>query len=199
MAICPNCKNTIIDADARYCSKCGSPLEVKMASVASTEKKKKKLRLFILLVPLQIGIAVAAFFFMGGGCSTVKGSLVSIGKPLGDFTFTPAQCRSGQRMQFFGAVLLGKGPADGAVVAMIDQVKGKLVKVEIPGSCKPPDYEVCNEVIIDPRQCSRYDVTVNRTSVMVNNIVLIEGRINVDCAFPGGGSVKGDITFERCY
>jgi hypothetical protein len=101
-------------------------------------------------------------------------------------------------MQFFGAVLLGKRPTDGAVVAMINQVKGKLVKVEIPGSCKPPDYEVCDEMIVEQRQCSRYDVTVNRTSVMVNNIVLIEGRINVDCTFPGGGSVKGELIFERC-
>jgi len=198
MAVCPNCKNTIIDPDGRYCSKCGSPLEIKTASAATTETKKKKFRVLLLLVPLQIGIAVGAFFLVGGGCSSVSGSLVSTGKPLGNFTFTPAQCRSGQRMQFFGAVLLGKGPTEGAVVAMIDQVKGKLVKVEIPGSCKPPDFEVCEEVIIDTRQCSRYDVIVNRTSVMVNDIVMVEGRVSLDCAFPGGGSVKGELTFERC-
>ena len=198
MAVCPNCKNTIVDPDGRYCSKCGSPLEVKMTAAASTETKKKKFRLFLLLVPLQIGIAVGGFYLVGGGCSSVGGSLVSTGKPLGNFTFSPAQCRSGQRMQFFGAVLLGKGRADGAVVPMIDQVKGKLVKVEIPGSCKPPDYEVCDEVIIDQRHCSTYDVTVNRTSVMVNDIVQVEGSVKLDCTFPGGGAVKGELTFERC-
>jgi len=198
MAVCPNCKNPIVDPDGRYCSKCGSPLEVKRTSVASIETKKKRFRLLLLLVPLQIGIVVGGIYLIGGGCSSVGGSLVSTGRPLGNFTFTPSQCRSVQRMQFFGAVILGRGPADGAVVPMVDPVKGKLVRVEIPGSCKPPDYEVCDEVIIDQRQCTRYDVIVNRTGVMVNNIVLVEGRVNLDCAFPGGGSVKGVLTFERC-
>jgi hypothetical protein len=101
-------------------------------------------------------------------------------------------------MLFFGAGGRGMGPTDGAVVAMIDQVKGKLVKVEIPGSCKPPDYEVCDEVVIDSKYCSRHEVIVNRTSVIVNEIFQVEGLMNLDCAFPGGGSVKGEITFKRC-
>lgn len=198
MDVCPNCNKPIVDPDGRYCSQCGSPLEVRIASAASTKTKKKRFRFLLFFVPLQIAIAAGGFYLVSGGCSSVSGSLVSAGKPLGNFTFTPSQCRSGERMQFFGAVLLGKGPADGAVVAMIDQMKGKLVKVEIPGSCKPPDYEVCDEVIIDARQCSRYDVVVNRTNVVVNEIFQVEGRVNLDCTFPGGGSVKGELTFKRC-
>lgn len=135
---------------------------------------------------------------MSRGCSSVTGTLVARGEPLGTFTFVPKQCRSGQRMNFFGSVILGEGQQDGAVVAIIDPVKGKVVKVEVPGSCLPPDYEKCKEVIIDPQYCSRYDVTVDKIPVMINNIVMVGGRLNLDCAFPGGGTAKGEIKFTRC-
>ena len=70
--------------------------------------------------------------------------------------------------------------------------------MEVPGSCEPPDYEKCKEVIIDPQYCSRYDMKLDRTSIMVNDIVLVEGSLDIECSFPGGGSVSGKLTFDRC-
>ena len=96
------------------------------------------------------------------------------------------------------AALLGEGPDDGAVVAIIDPVRGKLVKVEVPGSCKPPDREVCREVILEQSMCSKFDVTDERTSTEVNDIRLMDGHINIECTFPDDGMVRASLKFENC-
>ncbi len=198
MRECHNCHQQIVDDAALFCSKCGTRLINAPASPGATMAPGKKRKLiWFIAIPMNIAL-IAGSFFMVKGCSSVNGSLVAKGEPLGNFTFVPKQCRSGQRMNFFGSVLLGEGQQDGAVVAIIDPVKGKIIKVEIPGSCEPPDYEKCKEVIIDSKYCSRYDVIVDKIPVMINNIVLTGGRLNLDCVFPGGGTAKGEIAFERC-
>jgi hypothetical protein len=197
MRECHNCHNQLVDDGALYCSKCGTRLVDMPAGPGTAASSKKRKKLGLILIPLNIAIVAGAFFLVKG-CSSVSGTFIAKGEPLGNFTFVPKQCRSGQHMSFFGSVLLGEGPQDGALVAIIDPMKGKMVKVEVPGSCEPPDYEKCKEVIIDPKHCSRYDVIVNKTGIMVNNIVMIDGRVTIDCAFPGGGTAKGDITFDHC-
>lgn len=198
MRQCQVCKHQVIEDDARYCSACGAPLAESAPSAttrtAGTSRKKK---ILFLTIPLNI-LLVAGAFFMMKGCSSVTGTFTAKGEPLGNVTFVPKQCRSGQRMGFFGAVMLGEGQQDGALVAFLDPVKGKVVKVEVPGSCEPPDYEKCKEVIIDPQYCTRYDVKLDRTSIMVNDIVLVKGSLDIDCSFPGGGSASGKLTFDRC-
>jgi len=159
---------------------------------------KKRFRISFLLVPLNIAIVAGVLFMTGKGCSKSEGQFMAEGPPVGDFTVVPKKCRSGQRMNFFGAVLLGEGPDDGAVVAIIDPVRGKLVKVEVPGSCKPPDREVCREVLIEPAHCPKFDVSVTRTSTTVNDIRLLDGHINIECSYPEGGVVKADLKFENC-
>ncbi len=197
MRQCHNCRQQIVDDEALYCSKCGTRLIEIPKSPATAPAARKRKWIWLIAGALNLAL-VAGSIFMVKGCSSVTGTFVAKGEPLGNFTFIPKQCRSGQRMSFFGSVLLGEGPQDGAVVAIMDPVKGKIVKVEVPGSCEPPDYEKCKEVIIDSKYCSRYEVSVNKTGIMVNNIVMIDGRVIVDCTFPGGGMAKGDITFERC-
>lgn len=196
MRQCQNCKHTIVEEGARYCSACGAQLTPAVA-VSQTGAATRKRKILFLAMGLNI-LLVAGAFFMMKGCSSVTGSFTATGEPLGTFTFVPKQCRSGQRLGFFGAVMLGKGQQDGALVAFLDPVKGKVVKVEVPGSCEPPDYEKCKEVIIDPKYCSRYDMKLDRTSIMVNDIVMVEGSLDIECSFPGGGSVSGKLTFDRC-
>lgn len=198
MRQCKTCKHQIIEDDARYCSACGAPLadSVTLPAAKAAAASRKK-RIGLLVIPLNIAL-IAVAFVMVKGCSSVTGSLTAKGEPLGTFTLTPHQCRSGQRLGFFGAVMLGEGQQDGALVAFLDPMKGKVVKVEVPGSCEPPDYEKCREVIIDPQYCSRYDVKLDRTSMMVNDIVLVKGSLDIDCSFPGGGSAKGTLVFNRC-
>ncbi len=197
MKQCHNCRQQVDDDSALYCSKCGTRLMDAPAATGAPAPRKNIKRVIFIALGINL-IMVAGFFVMGKGCSSVTGTLVAKGEPLGSFSFVPKQCRSGQQMNFFGSVLLGDGQQDGAVVAIIDPIKGKIVKVEVPGSCEPPDYEKCKEVIIDPKYCSRYEVNVKRLPVVINEIFMIGGNLNLDCTFPGGGTARGKITFDRC-
>jgi hypothetical protein len=198
MISCPKCGHQPAESGALYCSRCGTALSAGSVTAAALPAAARKKKLWMMLLPLNIVLVTGAVLMAGKGCSSVEGTLVSRGGEMGDFTFVPKQCRSGQRMSFFGSVLLGEGRQDGAVVAILDPVKGKIVKVEVPGSCEPPDYEKCKEVVIDPKHCSVYDMKLERTSIMVNEIVLIKGSLDLDCTFPGGGTAKGSMTFDRC-
>ncbi|MBN1531492.1 MAG: zinc-ribbon domain-containing protein [Spirochaetes bacterium] len=192
MVQCRQCGHENPDGSL-YCNRCGAGLD----APAMRTPKKKPLRVMMFL-PMAILLGVAMYMVVGKGCSSVSGNLVSTGRPLGDFTFTPEQCRSGQRMQFFGVGILGKGQNDGAVLPMIDAARGKLVKIEIPGTCRPPDFEECTEVIVEPKQCSRFAVSIRRTGTEVNDIRLMEGSVELDCSFPEGGTLKGRMEFSRC-
>jgi Fe-S-cluster containining protein len=101
-------------------------------------------------------------------------------------------------MSFFGAILLGSGPTEGGVLVIDDAVQGKLLKVELPGSCQPPDYEVCTVVEVRPAQCRKFDVKLERTSTEVNDIRLIDGHATLDCTFPEGGTLTAGVVFESC-
>lgn len=194
---CMKCGHETTDPDALYCSRCGTKLILQPGSAQSPTGTGKTRKILMMMLPLNI-VLITFAFLMVKGCSSVTGTLVSQGGAMGDFTFTPKECRSGQRLGFFGSVLLGEGQTGGAVVAIFDPLKGKIVKIEVPGSCEPPDYEKCKEVIVDPQYCSTYDVKLDRTSILVNDIVLSEGSLNLDCKYPDGGSVKGSMTFDRC-
>jgi hypothetical protein len=179
-----------------YCSQCGRRVEIVPESPLKPSRKKRSFLLIIILVAVQI--AAFGFFFMGKGCSKTEGNLVSNGEPIGTFTFEPDACRSGQRMQFYGAVILGKDKHAGAVVIIEDPIKGKIVKIEVPGSCQPPDYEKCKEVVIDPAACSVYDMAVKKSMTTVNNIRLIDGHLRLNCGFKEGGSLQANLNFENC-
>jgi hypothetical protein len=195
MKKCASCGNTM-EEKALFCSQCGSRVEIVPESLLKPSRKKRSLIFIIPLVALQI--AIFGYFFLGKGCSKTEGNLVSKGEPVGTFTFTPDACRSGQRMQFYGAVILGKDKHSGAVVVIEDPIKGKIVKIEVPGSCQPPDYEKCKEVIIDPAACNVYDMAVKRTSTVVNDIRLVDGHLRLNCEFKEGGSLQANMTFENC-
>ena len=180
-----------------YCSQCGRRVEIVPESPLKPSRKKWS-RLLIIIVAVLLQGAIFGFFFMGKGCSKAEGNLVSKGEPVGTFTFEPDVCRSGQRMQFYGAVILGKDKHAGAVVVMEDPIKGKIVKIEVPGSCQPPDYEKCKEVIVDPASCDVYDMAVQRTMTTVNDIRLIDGYLRLNCGFKEGGSLQANLKFENC-
>jgi len=205
MATCPTCSHPVLDDD-RFCHQCGAPIQADAkpatASLSATAALEASRRRPAWRVGLTVGLAamvgVFGFVFMGKGCSEVEGAFQAAGPPLGTFTFTPTQCRSGERMQFFGAVLLGEGPTDGGILVGEDPVQGRFVKVEVPGSCKPPDYEVCTEILVKPESCSTFEASVSRTGVQVNDIRVVEGHLKLDCRFPEGGSATAALTFSGC-
>ena len=198
MKTCPRCNHRSSDAGDIYCSRCATRLVDAQEITPGVKSAKRKIPLAFMLVGLNVGLVAAGIMFVGKGCSKAEGSFISIGQPHGDFTIVPKKCKSGQRMNFYGAVLLGEGPDDGAVVAIIDPVRGKLVKVEVPGSCRPPDREVCKEFIIEPSMCAKFDVSVERTGTEVNDIRLLDGHIELECAFKEDGAIRASLKFENC-
>jgi len=197
MKKCASCGNAMQEKDL-YCSQCGHKVEIVPVSPMTPPRKKRPLRIIIIIVAVLLQGGVVGFFLMSKGCSKTEGNLVSKGEPVGIFTFEPNVCRSGQRMQFYGAVMLGKDRHAGAVVVIEDPIKGKMVKIEVPGSCQPPDYEKCKEVVIDPAACNVYDMAVKRTMTTFNNIRLIDGHLRLDCGFKEGGSLQANLNFENC-
>ena len=211
MRTCTRCHGIYPDEDS-FCSKCGSPLSA--ADTGSSgpaearpvgqqgrvaKPRRAPVLVSVLMAIVTLGGGIAAFFIVGGkGCGHVEGSLTSTGRPLGDFTFTPATCRSGQRMSFNGVGLIGNGPTEGGILVIDDVAKGKFLKVEIPGSCRPPDYEVCTEIDIVRENCTVFEVSIRQTSTTVNDIRLVDGHARIDCTFPQGGTAKADLVFENC-
>lgn len=211
MTQCPKCGYDTERADA-FCRKCGADLATgAMPGAAATAggaapvaphaaAARKRGMIFSLIGGVVMMAGFGAFALTSsGGCGKVEGSFVSSGKPIGDFTFTPAQCRTGARMNFYGVVLVGNGPTEGGLLVAIDPAQGKFLKIEVPGSCKPPDYEVCTEIMIKPEQCQNWDVDVSGTGVTINEMRMMKGHARADCAFPEGGSVKVNLDFGGCF
>ncbi len=208
MQYCTHCGRQAED-DARFCGGCGRAFGGAAGSATpagpgggggvpgAAPSRKFRFRWVMLAGPV-IMAGVFIFLFTNKGCSSTEGEFVAKGAPLGDFTFKPKQCRSGQRMNFFGVVLLGDGPTDGGILVIEDAVRGKMLKVEVPGSCKPPDHEVCTEILVEPKHCKVYESSIERTHTEVNDVRLLDGHLRIDCTFPEGGTAKADIRFTGC-
>lgn len=203
MQSCPQCGERL-ESDDVFCSKCGTRVDAQPASAApgpqpirpvKTRKRRSKL---LLLLPIQLAIAGAAAFFVMKGCDKAEGTLVVTSQEHGDFTFTAMRCGSGQRMGFFGVIVAGEGPNDGGILVVEDPVKGKLVRVEVPGSCEPPDLEECTEFTILKDQCSVFKSSVRNTNTTVNDVRLREGYLELDCSLEDGGTARAKIKFEGC-
>lgn len=209
MTYCPKCGDAAQAGDA-FCRKCGASLDGASSAAAASaapgaaptpgaRRRKPAISIAMSAVGLTVFAGMLMVTFGGGSCGRIEGSFVSTGKPIGDFTFTPAQCRTGARMDFYGVVLVGNGPTEGGLLVAIDPAQGTFLKIEMPGSCQPPDYEKCTEIMIKPEQCTKWDVDVGGTGVTINRMRMMQGHANVECAFPEGGTVKTNLDFGRCF
>jgi hypothetical protein len=73
--------------------------------------------------------------FATGGAT---GELVGGGPLVGEFTLKPDKCRSGDPFGFYGVYLGQSGSGDARVKVFEDQIHGKKVVVQVPGSCDGP-------------------------------------------------------------
>jgi hypothetical protein len=155
-----------------------------------------KIRGFILVsVFLSLGVGLFAVGDCGG---STEGSIAVAGGPRGTFTFTPTGCASMQPYGQFGANIHGDDPNDGAVYVTVDHRRGKLVEVEVPGSCRNADGTECTVFELPRDRCSVHDAAVEFNGVVVNDVRLVEGHVHVDCALEDGTTVRGQITFDGC-
>jgi hypothetical protein len=168
------------------------------ATMHSCLNQLKSIMNRLRLLPFALAVWAAVLLLVVHGCNGTGGELVSAGAPLGDFRFEAKACRSGERLGFFGAVLTGERPGEGRLVLIDDAVQGRIVTVEAPGSCQPPDDEACAGITIDPLRCATYDVVIERTSRARDPVARMEGRLRLDCHYPGGGRVRADVEFSGC-
>jgi hypothetical protein len=137
---------------------------------------------FALGVPLLIAGMLGLFFVMTK--TEVSGRLRASG-PLGSWTFAPDDCSSGQREGFGGVVLTAEKDRGVLVRVVQDPVRGKLVVVAAAGR---PNH------VIDAAACSRFDVSVIRTSTSVNDVWAIDGKLALECR-----ELSGAVSFEGCH
>jgi hypothetical protein len=136
-----------------------------------------------LATPLMIAGGVALFFVLGN--SEARGTLM--GAVDGDeFTFVSDSCDSGQRAGFVGVELSEK---DGTRVIRLarDAIRGNLAIVADRGSGPP-------RLIIEGKNCSRFDLEVRDTSTVINDIRVVEGTADLDCE-----GLSGSVEFEGCH
>jgi hypothetical protein len=166
------------------------------AQEATTGRRSRK-GLFLGLglggAGLVTGLVVVILLLGGKGCSWSEGSLSASGPPIGDVTHVPVKCKSGQREGFHGAMLID-GSGKVLIRVVMDPVRGTLVGVQKPGSCRGSQ---CEYVMIGRDTCTVFDVSVENTNTTVNNIRVVEGHARLDCVFKDtGGTVKADLKFK---
>ncbi len=207
MPFCRQCGSETKSTD-KFCAECGTPLSpgtpagavprVPDGSLKTAKGKPVRPALILtgMILPAAAGLAI---FFLGSeGCSSVEGGLVAGGGTIPAFRLDPTQCRSGARRNFFGVILVGKDQHQGGLIVSDDVTRGKFLRVEVPGSCEPPDYEKCNVIDLSASDCSRFKVNVRTTNSTVNDIRLLEGELDIECETASLGKISGGIKFESC-
>ncbi len=142
---------------------------------------------------LAATMAVVAPDALGGMISSglgldaeVSGQFESTNPELGEWTFAPNACRSGEPMGFHG-VLLGAVDDDQHFVRVArDPATGKtVVSAAKPGTDKVAVFDGCE-----------VDSQMHRTNTSVNEVWGMQGSVTIECKDDG---FTGTATFANCY
>lgn len=133
-----------------------------------------------------------------GDCGSAEGRMQVSGSPHGDWTFVPTGCASMAPYGRMGANLHADGHNDGAVYVVADPVHGPAVELEVPGSCRNADGTDCTVFPVPRDECQTFDVHVEPTGTVVNDVRLVEGYVHLDCTLSDGARVQGRIDFDGC-
>lgn len=210
MFYCSTCNAPQKEGGPMFCSSCGNPFseadlsqkavrpaDAKEAQARAQAKSRNMIWLIVLsMVPiLLIGVVLVV---LGKGCSSTEGKMISQGMPFGDFSLVPVKCHNARRQGVFGVTIHAQEPKEGNLFMFVDHDKGTFVKIGVPGTCQPPDYQVCEEKLLDATDCSRYEISVRDTGNSVRNVQLLDGHLKLDCQFREGGTLTADIELSNC-
>jgi hypothetical protein len=138
--------------------------------------------------------SILAILLVGiSGCATTKlqGSFATEGPVLGQKTFQPTSCYSGDREYFFGVDLTSK--VDPMQIRILqDPVKGTFVKV-ITGA-----EGTSSELLFDGVSCKVLRGNLQQTKWRVNDIRDMSGELELDCD-ASGETIRGTIVFHHCH
>jgi hypothetical protein len=131
----------------------------------------------LLLVAGLITLVVHAFTAGVEGSITAKGAL-------GDFTFQPDDCASGQTMGFFGVELTSEHDTKRRIRLMNDELGQPKIAVLVDDQ-KPK--------VLAANQCPGMKLAIVRTNDVTNGVYLVEGAVAADCPL-----FRANVTYERC-
>jgi len=115
-----------------------------------------------------------------------SGEFTASGETLGEWTFKPNHCRSGERDGFFGVWLTNKEDKDHWVKVAKNPTNNQMVvTVKIPNTDKGKVFQ----------ECKVLNGSVVRTNTKVNTIWAVQGKLKIDCK----DEFKGSANFEMCY
>lgn len=152
---------------------------------------------------MKLAWGLVGMLVMLAGCSvfkdgTVAGRVESKGS-MGNWVLESGACFSGQRESFFGAVAQGPEGSGIAIKLVKDGVKGWTAVVNQPDTCKTgAEKSKCMATVLAADQCKTLDVELANTNTTVNNIRVIEGKLDIDCS-SGNDSIKGSLTLTHCH
>ncbi len=138
----------------------------------------------VLIFVASALLAAAPIFFLTS--SDIEGSLRTSGR-LGDVTFIPDHCESGQTLGFFGVELTSESQPGKRIRLLRDALKGSMVTVEAAGTSQPL-------AVLGAADCSQIDVNVRKTNTIVNSIYVVEGQASIECP-----ELAGTIQFGGCH
>ncbi|MCC6622947.1 MAG: hypothetical protein IT385_16935 [Deltaproteobacteria bacterium] len=201
---CTQCGSRFGDGD-RFCARCGAARGQAarpraLAEAAPSEEPHRRPRKLGAVITLAVVMAVVPFVIfmcMSFGSGSAKGKLTARG-PSGTFEFVPDGCQSMQPFGRAGANVHGKGPNDGGVYISVDPIDGTRVDVEVPGSCKTADGRDCTVFRVPRAACKVFEVEVEFSGVVVNDVRQYEGRTRLECDLPDGTHIEADLTYDGC-
>ena len=164
---------------------------------APTEPAKKKPTGGLAMLFLGALIVIPMVLLVE--CGHTEGSMRVEGSPNGDFVFEATDCHGLLPYGRFGANVHGPGHNDGAVYVTVDPItRASEVQIEVPGSCQNEDGSDCVVFVVPQAACTTYEATVENTGVTVNDVRLVKGHANLECALDDGTRIWGRVDFDGC-
>lgn len=136
------------------------------------------------MVIVPIALVFGAFMMFSAFSASLEGSFKMSGE-LGNMTFTPTGCESGQLHGFAGAQMTAKDAPGTVVRAIKDPVRGTLIAVEHPGQ---------QPIVLSPDKCELLNVSVRNNGNIVNDVYAVMGSASAKCE-----GFEGVVKFDGCH
>ncbi|HEV8267772.1 MAG TPA: hypothetical protein VGR00_06045 [Thermoanaerobaculia bacterium] len=122
----------------------------------------------------------------------LSGEIAMRGPNLGDGTFVPAACQSGDYERFYGVDLVS---ADGGTFVRVveDAIKGPLVRV------MTKEMGPAKGVLFSGETCAVLKGAFDRTGWRVNGILDFKGEFELECKAHSGDEIRGKLSFVHCH
>jgi hypothetical protein len=144
---------------------------------------------------LLVGLVAACNPFKEG---TVTGHVESKGA-MGSWSLDTGTCQSGEREHYMGAIAFGPEGSGVAIKVVKDAVKGWTAVVNRADTCKAGvEKSECKAIVLAESDCTKLAVDVHPTNTTINDIKVVEGSVELDCA-SGNDSLKGRMVFDYCH